>query len=45
MIVGHSFTGGREAFYALTEMGRKLASVLERMPSAPSPCISASPHR
>jgi hypothetical protein len=30
-IVGHSFTGGREAFYALTELGKKLACVLERM--------------
>ncbi len=31
MIVGHSFVGGREAFYTLTEIGRKLACVLERM--------------
>jgi hypothetical protein len=31
MVVGHSFTGGREAFYTLTEIGKKLASVLERM--------------
>jgi hypothetical protein len=45
MIVGHSFTGGRESFYALTEMGKKLACVLERMPTAPLPGISASPRR
>lgn len=42
MIVGHSFTGGRESFYALTEMGKKLANVLDRLP-APSPSESASP--
>jgi hypothetical protein len=41
-MVGHSFTGGREAFYALTEMGKKLASLLERMPTTPSPGTSAS---
>jgi hypothetical protein len=41
MIVGHSFTGGRESFYALAEMGKKLATVLERLP-APSPEESAS---
>ena len=29
-IVGHSFTGGRESFYALTETGKKLATVLDR---------------
>jgi len=40
MIVGHSFTGGRESFYALTEMGKKLATVLDRLPS-PSPEESA----
>lgn len=32
MIVGHSFTGGRESFYALTEIGKKLATVLDRLP-------------
>jgi hypothetical protein len=31
MIVGHSFTGGRESFYALTEAGRKFVRVLERI--------------
>jgi hypothetical protein len=41
MIVGHSFVGGRESFYALTEMGKKLATVLERFPS-PSPEESAA---
>ncbi len=30
MTVGHSFTGGRETFYALTETGKKLATVLDR---------------
>ena len=42
MIVGHSFTGGRESFYALTEAGKKLATVLGRLP-APSHSESASP--
>jgi hypothetical protein len=42
MVVGHSFTGGRESFYALTETGKKLATVLDRLP-APSPSESASP--
>ena len=38
MIVGHSFTGGRESFYSLTEVGKKLAGVLERLESTgPSP--------
>jgi hypothetical protein len=41
MVVGHSFTRGREAFYVLTPLGRRLAGVLERMPSAPSPSESA----
>ena len=41
MIVGHSFTGGRESFYALTETGKKLATVLDRM-TVPSPVESAS---
>jgi hypothetical protein len=31
MVVGHSFTEGREVFYRLTKLGRKLACVLERM--------------
>jgi len=43
MIVGHSFTGGRESFYALTEMGKKLATALNRFP-APSPEESAARH-
>ncbi len=30
MIAGHSFTGGRESFYAMTEIGAKLARILER---------------
>lgn len=41
MIVGHSFVGGRESFYALTEMGKKLATVLDRLP-APSPAESGA---
>jgi hypothetical protein len=45
LVVGHSFTGGREAFYVPTALGRKLAEVLERMPTAPSPsgCVSPRP--
>ena len=31
MVVGHSFRGGRESFYALTEVGKKTACVLERV--------------
>jgi hypothetical protein len=45
MVVGHSFTRGREAFYVLTPLGRKLAGVLERMPTAPSPAESDAPRR
>jgi hypothetical protein len=30
MVVGHSFTGGREAFYAMTEVGARFVRVLER---------------
>ena len=33
MIAGHSFTGGRESFYTLTETGKKLATVLGRRPA------------
>jgi hypothetical protein len=43
LVVGHSFTGGREAFYVPTAAGRKLAEVLERMPTAPSPSGCALP--
>ena len=46
MIAGHTFTGGREAFYALTETGAKLARGLERMSAtSPSPDRSAAPRR
>jgi hypothetical protein len=38
MIVGHSFTGGRESLYRLTKEGREYANAL-------SPGKSASPHR
>ncbi len=31
LIVGHSFVGGREHFYRLTEMGLKLKCIMERM--------------
>ena len=36
MVVGHSFTEGREVFYRPTKLGRKLAGVLDRITS-PSP--------
>jgi hypothetical protein len=42
LTVGHSFTGGREAFYVPTALGRKLAEVLDRI-SEPLPAESASP--
>ena len=42
MIVGHSFTDGRESFDALTETGKKLANVLGRM-TAPSPVDGLAP--
>ncbi|OJW21138.1 MAG: hypothetical protein BGO49_24295 [Planctomycetales bacterium 71-10] len=29
MIAGHSFAGGRESFYALTEAGKRMAVMLE----------------
>jgi hypothetical protein len=35
MIAGHSFTGGRESSYTLTETEKKLATVLGRL-SAPA---------
>lgn len=31
MVAGHSFANGRESFYALTELGSKLALVLGRI--------------
>jgi hypothetical protein len=43
MVAGHSFTRGRESFYVLTPLGRKLAGVLERMPNAPSPAEFDAP--
>lgn len=39
MTVGHSFTGGRESFYALTELGKKLSVVLERMAGVNGPSL------
>jgi hypothetical protein len=39
MIPGHSFTRGREAFYVLTEVGRKFAAIK----NAPWHAESASP--
>ena len=36
LVVGHSFVGGREHFYRMTELGVKLARVLDRI-TAPSP--------
>jgi hypothetical protein len=35
-VVGHSFVGGREHFYRMTELGVKLVGVLERMSTAPA---------
>jgi hypothetical protein len=43
MVVGHSFTRGRDAFYVLTPQGRKLSGVLDRMPSVASPAESDAP--
>lgn len=43
MIAGHFFAGGRESFYALTEMGSRFARALGRGGlTAPSPAESAS---
>ncbi len=45
LVIGHTFTGGREVFYRCTEMGAKMARVLERGGlTDPSPSVSAS-HR
>jgi hypothetical protein len=44
LVVGHTFTGGREVFYRCTEMGAKLVGVLERGGiTALKPAESASP--
>ena len=43
LIVGHSFTLGREAFYVPTRLGRNLSEVLARFPNGSSPSESASP--
>lgn len=55
MIAGHSFTGGRESFYAMTELGMRFARVLGRegfreavgddAPIEPSRGRSSSPRR
>ena len=44
LVVGHSFVGGREHFYRMTELGVRLADVLDRI-NVPSPEVSVSPHR
>lgn len=44
LVVGHTFTGGREVFYRCTETGAKMVRVLRRGGlAAPSPAGSASP--
>lgn len=43
MIPGHSFTKGRESFYALTDAGQKFATVIQRGTIFPSPGKSAVP--
>jgi hypothetical protein len=40
MVVGHDFLAGREAFYRLTQAGWKLAEILRRIPTLPSPAGS-----
>jgi hypothetical protein len=46
LVVGHTFTGGREAFYRSTEIGAKLVLVLRRVEAnSPTPAESASPLR
>ena len=42
MVVGHSFTGGRESVYRLTELGWKLARVLD--PPAQTGAIADRQH-
>ena len=42
MVVGHSFSKGREAFYTFSGWGWKLAGMMDRL-TAPSPSESAAP--
>jgi hypothetical protein len=44
MVIGHDFLAGREAFYRLTKTGWKLAEILARPSTAPSPAGFDAPH-